>query len=80
MLSLRKRESVQPIVIGIPVEPSLRSVEARDFVDLVTEYDAVRSILQAWFLNYLGRETFELAGWRDERYAYRLIKEWKINE
>ena len=80
VLVLRASEVRWPVVIATPVEPSMRTVGAVNFVDLITEYDAVRAILQTWFLNYLGREVFELAGWHDERYAYRLIAEWKINE
>jgi inorganic pyrophosphatase len=69
-----------PVVIAVPLDPELRSVHVHNFVHLITQYDGVRDILETWFLNHLGRETFDLDGWRDEQYAKRLIAEWKINK
>jgi inorganic pyrophosphatase len=79
LMSLRTHGRSFPVIVAVPAQEDLRSIRARNFVDLITEYDAARSILQTWFLNYLGRETFEFVGWHDERHARRIISEWKIN-
>jgi inorganic pyrophosphatase len=80
ILSLSRGGISYPIVIAVPAEEDLRSIQARNFVDLITEYDAARTILQTWFLNYLGRGTFEFVGWHDERHARRIISEWNIKK
>jgi inorganic pyrophosphatase len=80
LLSLSRGGISYPIVIAVPAEEDLRSIQARNFVDLITEYDAARTILQTWFLNYLGRGTFEFVGWHDERHARRIISEWNIKK
>lgn len=69
-----------PVVIAIPVDTSLQTIHVDDFVDLITEYDAARSILKQWFLNYRGREMFGFSGWQDEHYTRQLIRDWKLRE
>lgn len=78
VLMLTRDGDPYPVIVAVPRDPSLQSLRARTFVDLLTEYDAARDIVQTWFLNYLGREMFELAGWKDEHYARQLIAGWKI--
>ena len=61
------------IVVSVPSEAALKSIELDEFVDLLTEYEPVRHILQTWFVNYRGFGTFELVGWRDESHARELL-------
>jgi len=80
VLLLRHHDRPYPVIVAIPEDIGLRSIHVRNFVDFMTEYDAARYILQTWFLNYLGRETFEFVGWRDEHYASSIIRQWKIEK
>ena len=79
-LQLRKESGPYPVIIAIPADSSLQSIRAQNFVDFITEYDAARHILQQWFLNYQGRQTFALVGWQDEHSARQLIADWKLKE
>jgi inorganic pyrophosphatase len=79
-LRLRKGSEPYPVVISIPVDSALQTITAHNFVDFITEYDAAKSILQQWFLNYRGREMFSLIGWQDEHYARKLIADWRVNQ
>lgn len=79
ILVLNTMGDPHPIVVAVPADTALQTVKLTTFVDLITEYDAVRSIIQEWFLNYSGRGMFDLTGWRDEHYAGRLIQTWRIN-
>jgi len=75
------REGVSvPVVIAIPVDSTMQTIRVKNFVDLITEYDAARYILQQWFINYQGRDVFGLSGWRDEHYARQLTADWKLKE
>jgi hypothetical protein len=79
-LMLKKNALSFPVVIAVPADSTLQSIRARDFADLITEYDPVRLILQQWFLNYQGREMFGIIGWRDEHFTRQLIRDWKLRE
>ncbi len=69
-----------PVIVGVPEDPALRSIQAHNFVELLTQYDGARNILQTWFLNYPGRQMFDLVGWRDDNYARHVIAEWRTNQ
>jgi len=73
-------EETDPVVIAVPVDSSLQTIHVGDFVDFITEFDAARSILQQWFVNYRGRKMFGVAEWRDEHYTRQLIRERKLKE
>jgi inorganic pyrophosphatase len=72
------RGSSNPIVIAVPADTSLQTVHVDDFVDFITEFDAARSILEQWFVNYQGRKMFGLPKWQDEHYTGQLIRDWKL--
>lgn len=76
---LMHRNHPFPVVVAVPVDVALQSIHVNTFVDLITDKDGVRGILQAWFLNYLGPGMFDLVGWKDEQYTRHLITEWRIN-
>lgn len=61
------------VVVSVPADSVLQSIELHSFVDLITDYEPVRHILQTWFVNYRGFGTFEVIGWRDESHARQLL-------
>ena len=61
------------IIIAVPADSLLMSLQIDGFVDLITEYEPVRYILQTWFVNHRGFGAFEVVGWRDEAYANKLL-------
>ena len=63
------------IVVAVPTNETLKSVNISSFEDLLTEYEPVRNILQTWIVNYKGFGTLKLTGWQDERFAAQLIEQ-----
>lgn len=62
-------------VIALPVDPALRTLEARDLHDLPT---AARDILVTWLLNYDPEDRTQLVGIRDKAEALRMITRWVV--
>mgnify|MGYP000933747159 FL=1 len=62
-------------VIALPVDPALRTLEARDLHDLPA---AAREILVTWLLNYDPEDRTQLVGIRDKAEALRMIARWGV--
>lgn len=75
VLLMEKEGRQMDLVVAVPTDPSLKSIDLNDFVDLMTKYDAVRFQLQHWFANHLGPNVVKVKGWEDEDYADRLINQ-----
>lgn len=63
-------------IIAVPVDSSLRIIQATDFEDFLIEYNMAQTIIKDWFLNYKGLGKVDLVGWKDEKQAMSLIKKW----
>jgi inorganic pyrophosphatase len=63
------------IIIAVPTDSLLMSVQLDGFSDLITDYEPVRYVLQTWFVNHRGFGAFEVVGWRDENYAHKLLSD-----
>lgn len=74
LLQLDSAGISKDVIIAIPVDSTLRTVEIGGFVDLLTEHEPVRHILQTWFVNHRGFGSFEFSGWRDEKAAVQKIR------
>jgi len=77
-LLLRDNGEIDTKIIAIPVDPALQTIKVEDFQDFLINQDAVRGILQEWFLNYKGANQMELIRWEDEQYAMQEINQWTI--
>ena len=75
LLQLGNSGSSVDVIISVPVDTALQTVVIGGLVDLLTEHEPVRHILQTWFVNHHGFGSFELRGWRDEQAAVRLISQ-----
>ena len=64
-------------LIAIPSEPAKQVISPKSFQDFIIQHDAVRMIIENWFLNYKGQGKMELIGWRDDTFALREIEKWK---
>ena len=62
------------VIVAVPTDTSLQSVQLGGFVDLITDREPIRHILQTWFVNHRGFGAFEVLGWRDEEYAADMLK------
>ena len=77
-LMLRDRGEIDTKIIAVPAEEGQRPMDANDFQSFLLEYDAAKSIVEDWFLNYKGFGMMEFVGWEDETYAWKEIEKWKI--
>lgn len=78
-LLLRDRGEIDTKIIAVPVDSSLRVFQATNFLEFALEHDAARSIIETWFLNYKGPKQTELIRWEDETYAWREVREWRLD-
>jgi inorganic pyrophosphatase len=78
-LLLRDRGEIDTKIIAVPVDSSLRVFRATNFLEFALEHDAARSIIETWFLNYKGPKQTELIRWEDETYAWREVREWRLD-
>ncbi len=63
------------VVVAVPTEQSLRTLNLDNLEDLLTEYESVRNMTQAWIVNHKGFGAFELVGWKDEQFARSVLDE-----
>ena len=64
-------------ILAIPADPEKQVISPDSFQEFIIQHDAIRMIVENWFLNYKGRGKMQLQGWRDDSYAYREIEKWK---
>ncbi|HEY0978195.1 MAG TPA: inorganic diphosphatase [Flavobacteriales bacterium] len=60
-------------LVALPVDPALRTVEARDIVELP---EAARSILTTWLLNYDPEDGAQLLAVRGRAEAQATVERW----
>jgi len=67
-------------LIAVPVDSTLRIIQATDFENFMIEYNIAQTIIKDWFLNYKGLGKVDMKGWRDEKFAMSEIKKWAKKE
>lgn len=75
-LDLMDGGEIDTKIIAVPVDSSLRIIQATNFEDFLIEYNMAQTIIKDWFLNYKGLGKVDLVGWKDEKQAMSLIKKW----
>jgi inorganic pyrophosphatase len=61
-------------VIAVPAKLELRIIKALTYVELSANYNALRQIIETWFLNYNPADVSSIAGWGDEKEALEEIQ------
>lgn len=79
-LELIDGKEIDTKLIAVPVDTTLRVIDATDFMTFTIKYNAAQQIIQNWFLNYKGPGITEMKGWRDERHAMAQVKKWLVNK
>lgn len=67
-------------IIAIPANKEDQVIAPLSFPEFIVEHDAVRLMIEKWFLNYKGVGVMQLVGWQDDGYALREIEKWKVEE
>ncbi len=73
-LVLSEQGTTRPIILATPIDTSLRLIQSTNYQQFLVQHTGMRQILQDWFLYEKGLGKVELVDWRDERYAWKLIK------
>jgi len=76
-LELLDRGELDTKIIGVPVDSTLRIIQATNFEDFMIEYNIAQTIIKDWFLNYKGLGKVTMKGWKDEKFAQAEIKRWE---
>ena len=75
-LLLKDRGRLDTKIIAVPVDSSLRVIQASNFQEFMVNYSTAKYRIELWFLNYKGVGKVDLIGWRDERVAKTEIERW----
>ena len=67
-------------LIAIPADSSKQVISPDNFQEFIIEHDAVRMIVEHWFLNYKGQGKMQMMGWRDDTFAFREVEKWKTGD
>jgi len=73
-LVLSEQGKSRPIVLATPIDTSLQIINSSNYQQFLIQQIGMRQIIQDWFLYEKGLGKVELVDWKDERYAWRLVK------
>jgi len=76
-LELLDRGELDTKLIAVPVDSTLRIIQATNFEDFMIEYNIAQTIIKDWFLNYKGLGVVEMKGWKDDVFARSEVEKWK---
>ena len=76
VLHLDIEGELEPKIIAVPARPSEQLISATDYAALSTQYPALKEILEKWFVHHTPTRHAKFAGWRDERFADKLVQRW----
>lgn len=71
---VRPDGSKAALLVATPERESLRSIAPVTFREFLIEHDAVKRILETWFLHHQGYGALGLIAWEDEAAAQREIR------
>lgn len=73
VLSLESEEKTY--LIGTPVDPKLRVIQAENYQDLSTRYDPVRTLLQSYLVQKEGLGKVDRVVWQSEQFAKKYLSD-----
>jgi inorganic pyrophosphatase len=78
VLELKDEGELDTKIIGIPYDPSLRTIQCVNYQQFRSQYRFAKLIIERWFLNYDPVDPATLIGWGNEKKAMKMIDKWKI--
>ncbi len=73
-LVLKEDQQTRNIIIATPTDSLQQLSQAINFQEFIVKNAGEKQIVQDWFLYQKGLGKTKLIGWKDERYAWSLIK------
>jgi hypothetical protein len=61
------------VILGMPVDKEMRTMEVSNFLEFITLYDEVKFFIQEWWLS-TGNSKKQFSGWGDEKEAIRKLE------
>ena len=73
-LVLKEANQERPIIIATPIDSALQITTVVDYKNFLIQEAGARQIIQDWFLYEKGLGVVDLVDWKDEQYAWKLLK------
>lgn len=67
-------------VIGAPIEPAWRVIQAENYQDLSTRYDPVRTLLQTYLVQKEGLGKVSRVVWQSEQFARKFLSDMYLEQ
>lgn len=68
-----KGDQKQTLVLSVPINEELQSLDIENFSSFVLKYFSIQQIIQNWYLHRLGFGTSSKAEWQDEYFTIRFL-------
>ncbi len=73
-LVLKEGDQERPIIVATPIDTALQIIPIMDFQNFLVQQIGPRQIIQDWFLYEKGLGKVDLVGWKEESFAWKLLK------
>ena len=77
-LVFKENQLTKNVIIATPIDSLQKLSQVANFQEFIIENVGEKQIVQDWFLYQKGLGKRELIGWKDERYAWSLIRKKKL--
>ena len=74
-LLLKEAGKERPIIIVTPIDTAQQLIPIMDYQNFLVQQIGPRQIIQDWFLYEKGLGKVDLVGWKEENYAWKLLKD-----
>lgn len=78
LLVLQDSNEIDTKIIAVPVNKSLKIINAKNYSDLNKDYLILKDIIKLWFTNYKGDGVVKFIKWGDEIDAKVEINKWAL--
>lgn len=78
LLVLQDSNEIDTKIIAVPVNKSLKIIDAENYSDLNEDYLILKDIIKLWFTNYKGDGVVKFIKWGDEIDAKVEINKWAL--
>ena len=78
LLVLKDSNEIDTKIIAVPVNKSLKIINAKNYSELNKDYLILKDIIKLWFTNYKGDGVVKFIKWGDEIDAKVEINKWAL--
>lgn len=74
-LVLQEAGKERPIIVATPIDSTQQVIPIMNYQNFLVQQIGPRQIIQDWFLYEKGLGKVDLVGWKEETYAWKLLKD-----